>query len=127
MSSMYGQYFESYKWKNRLVLILSNDPNSNVLNDQHKILKADELGMIERKLKVFRIHPYGIDSLENREDVIVNKGICNHFLDKNETFQILLIGLDGGVKLRQNTILSLKELYALIDSMPMRQAEINKN
>jgi hypothetical protein len=127
MPSMHGQYFEDYTWKNRLILILSNNPNSDVLNDQLRILKSDKLGLTERKLKIFRIHPYDIDSLEKQEDVIVSERIYNHFIDKNETFQIILIGLDGGVKLRQNKILSRQELYTLIDSMPMRQAEMTKN
>ena len=39
-------------------------------------------------------------------------------------FEIILIGLDGGIKLRQNELLSTRKLFELIDGMPMRQAEI---
>ncbi|OHX63799.1 hypothetical protein NH26_24710 [Flammeovirga pacifica] len=47
--------------------------------------------------------------------------------DKRKDFEVVLIGLDGGVKLRQSTILSKKALYDKIDSMPMRRAELQEN
>jgi hypothetical protein len=42
-------------------------------------------------------------------------------------FQVLLIGLDGGVKMDQSEIISCKKLFGTIDSMPMRKAEMIKN
>jgi len=41
------------------------------------------------------------------------------------TFQVLLIGKDGGVKLRSSGPVSMKDLFGLIDSMPMRQQEMD--
>jgi hypothetical protein len=50
-------------------------------------------------------------------------------------FEIVLIGLDGGIKLRQDSSPEkdnlffadpLAELYALIDGMPMRRAEMRR-
>ena len=38
-------------------------------------------------------------------------------------FEIVLIGKDGGEKLRQGQVLSSEKLFGLIDAMPMRQAE----
>ena len=41
---------------------------------------------------------------------------------------MILIGLDGGVKLRQTEMISLDKLFTLIDGMPMRRREIkNEN
>ena len=39
-------------------------------------------------------------------------------------FEVLLVGKDGGVKLRQETPLSVDDLFATIDAMPMRQREM---
>ncbi len=39
-------------------------------------------------------------------------------------FKIMLIGLDGGVKLEQHKVLTSKELFSTIDSMPMRSSEL---
>ncbi|WP_345165985.1 DUF4174 domain-containing protein [Algibacter aquimarinus] len=41
--------------------------------------------------------------------------------------ELLLIGLDGGIKLRQSKMLYCKDLFSVIDVMPMRKSEINNN
>jgi hypothetical protein len=41
-------------------------------------------------------------------------------------FKVVLIGLDGGIKLQKNGQLTPEELFGTIDSMPMRRAEMNK-
>ncbi|MDI1249127.1 MAG: DUF4174 domain-containing protein [Lacunisphaera sp.] len=41
-------------------------------------------------------------------------------------FSVVLIGKDGGEKLRQTTPLAPADLFALVDAMPMRQAEIRE-
>ena len=45
---------------------------------------------------------------------------------EEEPFEVVLIGLDGGVKLRKESPLSKEDLYAIIDGMPMRRAELNR-
>lgn len=45
------------------------------------------------------------------------------FSAKNE-FEVILIGLDGSIKLRQMEVLSKEDLIAIIDAMPMRKSEI---
>lgn len=40
-----------------------------------------------------------------------------------QAFSIALIGKDGGQKLLRSTTLSPTELFAIVDAMPMRQAE----
>jgi hypothetical protein len=39
-------------------------------------------------------------------------------------FSVVLIGKDGGEKLRRRTPLAPEELFAIVDAMPMRQAEV---
>jgi hypothetical protein len=48
------------------------------------------------------------------------------FGDFPEKIQVRLIGKDGGVKSKAEK-LELEELFGLIDSMPMRQAEMKRN
>jgi hypothetical protein len=38
-------------------------------------------------------------------------------------FSVVLVGKDGGEKLRRSTPLRPEELFALVDAMPLRQAE----
>ena len=41
-------------------------------------------------------------------------------------FEVLLIGKDGGVKLRRDKPVAAFEITALIDTMPMRQDEMRR-
>lgn len=41
-------------------------------------------------------------------------------------FSVVLIGKDGGEKLRRATPLEPAELFALVDAMPMRRAEMRE-
>ena len=41
-------------------------------------------------------------------------------------FSVVLIGKDGKKKLRRATALPLKELFAVVDAMPIRAAEMRK-
>ena len=39
-------------------------------------------------------------------------------------YQFILVGKDGGEKLRADTIIDTKQLFATIDAMPMRREEM---
>lgn len=41
-----------------------------------------------------------------------------------KSFSVVLIGKNGGEKLRRATPLSPEELFAIVDAMPMRRAEM---
>ena len=43
-----------------------------------------------------------------------------------KSFSVVLIGKDGGEKLRRTTPLSPEELFAIVDAMPMRRAEMRE-
>lgn len=43
-----------------------------------------------------------------------------------KTFSLVLIGKDGTEKLRRTTLLPPAELFALVDAMPMRRAEMRE-
>ncbi len=43
-----------------------------------------------------------------------------------EAFSVVLIGKDGGEKLRRPTPLAPEELFAIVDAMPMRRAEMRE-
>ncbi len=42
---------------------------------------------------------------------------------RDAKFEMLLIGKDGGIKQRWTGAVPLEDIFALIDGMPMRQAE----
>lgn len=50
--------------------------------------------------------------------------ISKNILDESNDFEIILIGLDGRIKLRQSQFLLDEDLLRIIDAMPMRRNEI---
>ncbi|WP_161597124.1 DUF4174 domain-containing protein [Dyadobacter flavalbus] len=45
-------------------------------------------------------------------------------IDTSEAFTFILIGRDGGEKLRSNEMVKTNQLFGLIDAMPMRKREM---
>jgi len=66
---------------------------------------------------------------ENRENQgwIQSSELFAEYKQSDKTFEIMLIGLDGGVKLRQSKFLSNEDLFARIDQMPMRRDELERH
>jgi hypothetical protein len=49
-----------------------------------------------------------------------------HFDVPQRLFTLILVGKDGGVKLKRNDQVNLTDVFGLIDSMPMRQNEMQQ-
>lgn len=127
-SSVFGQNFDNYKWKNRLILIIAKDPSLENYLHQIKILEQDPEGLKDRKLKVFKIFPPQSKMIQQDGDnVIQDIEVYRTYGYNNPEFKVILIGLDGDIKFEQYSLLKKEKLFSLIDKMPMRQAEIRKN
>lgn len=48
-------------------------------------------------------------------------------IDSTNSFTFLLIGRDGGEKLKSSEVVTPGKLFGLIDAMPMRKQEVKKN
>ena len=117
---------DRYRWKERLVVILSEDKQHPVAVRQLEALAGYEAQMKDRRLHLIHMVP-GAISHDNAQWIKADPGIFTRYSRHSEPFQVLLIGLDGGVKLRRNEPVSPQFFFDLIDSMPMRQAEMRAN
>ena len=126
----YAQDLSAHRWENRVLIIKVKErlaaPDYSLQLD---VLKNDRKGMLERKLVVYLIE----DGMYNYQDLKVdNKGWryvdpeLKALLDSKKEFQVLLLGLDGGVKLNRDSYIPQDELFRIIDSMPMRASEMRK-
>ncbi|WP_041734743.1 DUF4174 domain-containing protein [Dyadobacter fermentans] len=48
-------------------------------------------------------------------------------VDSVNAFTFILVGRDGGEKLRSSEVVSAEKLFGLIDAMPMRKDEMRRN
>ena len=123
---MRSQQVTHLQWENRLVLILTESPEMDLVDRQVGLLKEDLKALKERKLLLIHAIPGKQRLLLPKKSAWKDSGLYRDKSGSKESFEVLLIGLDGGVKLRQNTLLGSKKLFDLIDSMPMRQAEMRR-
>lgn len=122
-----AQHFSQHRWEDRVLLIYTADVKEDRWKSQLAILAADPVGMAERKLVVYQIvDGHYKNGWEAQGDWKKLESYTYPASSTTQGFEIVLIGLDGGVKLRQNELLSLAKLYALIDGMPMRRAELRR-
>lgn len=104
----------SYRWKNRVLVLSASSSDDVSLVKQRAVLASDRSGCSERELVAVEI--LGEQRAKARKDLRLGEG-----------FSAVLIGKDGGVKLRSDKPVTLDELYALIDAMPMRQREARES
>ena len=110
-----------YRSQNR-VIILFGGSGDQKLAKQVEVLKTQESGLAERDVVVMtvigdEVRPVhgdatGVDARKLRQEADIN----------GNTFEAVLIGKDGGVKLRSLYVVTGGKLFELIDSMPMRKA-----
>lgn len=84
--------------------------------------------MKERNLVIYRLY---IDHWLDPENQLMSikdaRAIYNAYAIDPDTFSVLLIGKDGSIKMRKDDIISTREIFQLIDSMPMRQQEMRRS
>lgn len=115
---------EAYRWQNRLILIFAAAASDTSYAQQLAAFATQGTELADRDLLIgqfpadeqgsFAGQPVaraGGAALRDRYDVSV------------EDFALLPIGKDGSVKLTTDEPVSTARLFALIDSMPMRQQE----
>lgn len=114
------QWLAERQWKNRIVLLYAPSANSPELRQQRQLLSADRPGLDERDLLIREVTA---DNLSATDQAYLARTLDV----PGAGFQALLIGKDGGVKLRQSAPFTLKQLFTTIDGMYMRQQEMKKS
>ena len=97
----------------RQILLFYNDKGAATHNQQMAILDADKKGLLERDIVVYAYKTTDEKSVADKWKI-----------KPGEAFVFLLIGKDGGEKIRTDTLVSLAQLYKTIDAMPMRRTEM---
>ncbi|WP_420573230.1 DUF4174 domain-containing protein [Kordia sp.] len=125
-----AQDLKKHRWEHRIIIIKTSDVNSKKYKAQKEAFQNVAKEFIDRKLILYTIiantvtiTDYANGLLDTAETF--SKNLAKKF-SKGKEFEVLLIGLDGSVKLRQTEVLPTKELYDKIDSMPMRRSEMRR-
>lgn len=120
-----AQSISDHKWENRLLLIFIENTPDSIYQKQLIELEQHKEGLLDRRIQVYQIKPTMVKrGLSAEADWKNNTEWFDKYKKENTNFEIQLIGLDGGVKNTQSTILSCEALFVIIDQMPMRRSEM---
>ena len=102
---------ENYKWKKRIVLLISKEENNFLINAADKFFINQKCKNAERNLELLKI----------KKDNSLNIKKTSNFKDKTG---IWLIGYDGNIKGYSEDYSLLSNLHNLIDNMSIRKDEM---
>jgi hypothetical protein len=115
-----------YRWKNRLLLVFAPDADSALCRRQQEMLLVVEHGLNERDIVVIFVIEDALSTKRKPTPNVSAVDLRDAYDVLPHEFRVVLIGKDGGVKLRQEEPISMADLFALIDSMPMRKQEMGR-
>lgn len=116
---------EQFKWKNRLLLVFAPDSNHPLFESLQRDISTRKHEVDDRDLVVFEILGIGTSKRDGTQlDPHTAASLRERFDVSPKAFSLILVGKDGGVKLRRNDPVDLEEIFRLIDSMSMRQDEM---
>lgn len=121
-----AQDLSVHRWEERVILVYTVDSTSEAYKRQITELLKDRDGLKERRLILYSYTPTHLKKGWDETGWEKHDGPSDHMFQTEGDFEVVLLGLDGGVKLRKDRFVTREELFRLIDAMPMRQRELNK-
>ena len=104
-------YINSFAWEKRIVLFISKSKYVYFINETDNFFKKNKCENDNRNLKYIRIVG----------DEVKKYSISEKF---NNKYGMWLIGYDSQIKSYSSDISLLKEIYNIVDKMPLRKKEI---
>ncbi len=122
-----AQILQQYQWENRIIVVYSNETELDLVSKQLDLLMEEPKELSERKLLVITANNDQQKIVFPEDSEWLRSSLTDELRISVETeFEVFLLGLDGGIKLKQQEIVQTEKLFSLIDGMPMRKAEIRR-
>ena len=119
---------EPHLWEHRVLIVLTPTEKHPKFKEQLQTLDAVREGLKERDLFIMKnFNGNTIFAEEQLLSVGESRHLRKFYRLSPTAFTVLLIGKDGTVKLKSLDLIPIKKLFATIDAMPMRQAEMRTN
>jgi hypothetical protein len=116
-----------FQWKNRLLLLFAPDSSHPSFQHLQNQIIDQKSEVKDRDLVVFSVLVEGSSQMNTTPiDRREAESIRERFAVPPNDFRLILIGKDGGIKLKREDPVDLAEVFGLIDSMPMRINEMQQ-
>ena len=116
---------DQLQWKKRPLLVFASQSDARPFEQQIVLLNESQPGLADRDMAIIRVlgnNQATVDGKELTQQSI--ERLRSEFRVPTDQFTVILVGKDGTEKLRRTEPVSMRDLFELIDSMPMRQREI---
>ena len=114
-----------YLWQRRPLLLFAPTESDPRLVETVRRVEASRCDFADRDMVLGLIVTEGTSTLDGQVvDTSQARRLLSEFGIGANSFSVVLIGKDGGEKLRVNEVPDLPTIYAVIDGMPMRSAEM---
>jgi hypothetical protein len=111
----------AFRWQNRVLLMFGDGDR---VGEQERRMDAHRAALEERDLVILSV----VGDIVS--DNVVRTGLpsaaalrARYRIRASEPLTVILVGKDGGEKLRETALVDPDTIFALIDTMPMRQNE----
>lgn len=116
---------DDYRWERRPLLVFAPTDADPRLTETLNRIEATRCAFEGRDMVLGRILTTGTSTLDGQAiDAGEQQRLVTRFGVGADDFAVLLIGKDGGEKLRFTDLPDLQAIYTVIDGMPMRQGEM---
>ena len=113
-------------WQERLLILIAPSAEDPAVARQKQALRDAADAVAERRLRVIELYaePEGSDvtQLPQERQRAIRQSLGVAVGDR----ELILLGLDGGIKRRASLATPLREILQQIDGMPMRQQEMEE-
>ena len=117
-----------YRWEHRPLLLFAPTDSDPRLVETMRRIEASRCDFMDRDMVLGRIVTEGTSTLDGHVvDPTQAQRLVSEFGIGAGSFSVVLIGKDGGEKLRVASVPDLQAIYAVIDGMPMRARETSAN
>lgn len=118
--------FAALRWEARLIVLHAATADDDAMTTQRARLDDARDALRERDVRIIRLVGDQAWIDDQPLDGAVARTARERFRITPDAFTVLLIGKDGGVKLRESEPVETRRIIDLIDSMPMRQQEMRE-
>lgn len=113
-----------YQWNKRILVVSAPAADDADLVRQRGELALTADAFADRDMVLVTLQDDGVSMADDRELTGEEAGAVRASLGiEGTSFSLRLIGKDGAIKLSAQSATPMSEIYALIDTMPMRQQE----
>lgn len=122
-----AQRFTEHLWENRVLLLFAPDQTDESFQSQYLAFREREAQMLDRDLLLYQVFTkHGIQPDGQAIEERTLKALREKWDVQHTAFLVVLIGKDGGTKYKSVKKIDPSVIFDLIDSMPMRQAEMRR-